>query len=268
MEVVQNKEIQLYKHEIDLGGRVTVYARDVFLSHAGPDKDTHARPLERALRHLGISTWLDEAQLEDGDSLVDNIGLGLDRATFVLLIITPTFLERNWPQAELRNALAREISSGIPRVIPILDAPSEAVFERYPLLVDKVYRRWSDGGPEAIAARLFTRLGRTACEWHAGLHPTEYTGPTWVRITPAQDGRNRQHHVTILWGIYKFEGDFEVGTEPISLLHHKTRADGIPLQIRVSPSAIVTVGQGPAPDADSYNIDEGWIRLSGVPIVS
>ena len=42
---------------------------DVFISHAGEDKDDVARPLFVALHDLGVSVWFDEAELRIGDSL-------------------------------------------------------------------------------------------------------------------------------------------------------------------------------------------------------
>jgi len=47
--------------------------RDVFICHASADKETHARPLAAALLRRAISTWMDEAEIRPGGSILDAI---------------------------------------------------------------------------------------------------------------------------------------------------------------------------------------------------
>jgi hypothetical protein len=244
-----------------------MYPRDIFVSHAFVDKETHARPLNEALRRCGVSTWLDEAQISEGDNLVESIAWGLDRAEVVVFLITKNFVGRRWAEKELTTALSKEISEGFTRVIAILDVEDrEQVFARFPLLRDKLYMRWGLGVDE-IAARLSKRFARQVANWHIGYHPTEYTGPVWTRVIPDARHFNEVHHVTLIWGPYRFSGEIQALSDtPISLLHHKIEADSLPLYAYVEPAAIVTVGQGPAPDPDQINIDEGWVRLAGAAI--
>jgi hypothetical protein len=53
---------------------------DVFISHATEDKDEVARPLAQALHNAGLRVWLDENELQLGDSLRAKIDHGLANA--------------------------------------------------------------------------------------------------------------------------------------------------------------------------------------------
>ena len=82
---------------------------DLFISHASEDKDLFVRPLAVALQSLGISVWYDEFSLRLGDSLSRSIDQGLALSRFGLAVITQHFLQKPWPEYELRGLVAREI---------------------------------------------------------------------------------------------------------------------------------------------------------------
>jgi hypothetical protein len=241
-----------------------VYARDVFIGHASEDKASYARPLFDALNRLGVSVWLDESEVQDGESLSTSVGRGLRGASLVVLLVTPNFIGKFWPETELANALSMEISSGKVRIVPILDV-SHAIFaDRYPLMADKLSRSW-DTGVSELASILAERIDHRVDDWHWGIHPQEYTGPVWVRIAAAPGQEGHDHVVTILWGDSLFEKTIHVGDTPLSLRHRKMLNDHAPLLIHTSPAAQVTVGEGPAPDKHNLLIDEGWRRIEGSP---
>jgi hypothetical protein len=91
---------------------------DVFLSHASEDKDAIVRPLYAALDAIGVSVWFDEAVLELGDSLRRKIDDGLARCRYGVVILSPRFLEKQWPQHELDGLVARESVNGTAERIP------------------------------------------------------------------------------------------------------------------------------------------------------
>jgi hypothetical protein len=232
--------------------------RDVFLCHAHYDKSEYARPLAAALGWRGVSCWVDEAQIGPGDSIIEAVSEGLENARYVVVLITERFLARNWTQKELNSALSREIRTGVPIVIPVVSIPHGEFAHRYPLLADKLSLRWSEG-PDAIAAKIAARFDRApAAEWHY-VHPTDYVGLVWTRVVPTEPGRT--HKVTLRWGPYIKTTRFKADS-PVSLVHHKTNSDNIMLHVSVEPEAIVTFGQGAAPDEGQTNIDEGWTRTA------
>jgi len=47
--------------------------KDVFLSHATVDKEPYVVPLTKKLDEVGISYWLDEAEIRWGDKISQRI---------------------------------------------------------------------------------------------------------------------------------------------------------------------------------------------------
>jgi RES domain-containing protein len=126
--------------------------RILFLCHASEDKDEVVRPLRDALFDRGISCWLDEAEITLGDSITEKVNLGLGQAEFVVVIISPAFLQKNWPQRELRAALNREARQGKKVILPIIvNYPNKTVdlSAFLPIIEDKLYYTWSDNPSDA-----------------------------------------------------------------------------------------------------------------------
>jgi len=91
---------------------------DVFISHASQDKGGFVRPLAEALRLLGIKVWYDEFSLEFGDSISGGIDKGIAGAAYAIVVISPAFIERRWPQYELQGLVNRNVEEDR-RIIPI-----------------------------------------------------------------------------------------------------------------------------------------------------
>ncbi|WP_224290945.1 toll/interleukin-1 receptor domain-containing protein [Streptomyces olivaceus] len=62
---------------------------DVFISHASEDKEAVARPLRNALTKLGVTVWLDEAQMRIGHSLRRKIDEGIRASRFGIVVLSP-----------------------------------------------------------------------------------------------------------------------------------------------------------------------------------
>lgn len=91
---------------------------DLFLSHASEDKAAVADPLAEELTRLGLAVWYDRFELKLGDSLSRSIDEGLAGAGRGLVVLSPDFFRKAWPEREYRGLIAREIAGG-PSVIPI-----------------------------------------------------------------------------------------------------------------------------------------------------
>lgn len=111
---------------------------DVFISHASEDKDSFVRALATALTEKGLSVWYDEHSLRIGDSLRRSIDQGLLYSEFGIVVISPRFLAKEWPQKELDGLVARE--TGLKKVIlPVWHELGVETIRRYsPILADKV----------------------------------------------------------------------------------------------------------------------------------
>jgi hypothetical protein len=124
--------------------------RSVFLSHVSEDKEHIVRPFARALEAEGISYWLDEAELQWGDSLSRGINKGLAISEFVVAFLSESFITRGWPQAELGTALTAQTSTGRKKLLPIMVAERSAVVREFPMLGDLLHKNWSDGHEQII----------------------------------------------------------------------------------------------------------------------
>ena len=111
---------------------------DIFISHASEDKHDIARPIARMLTERGLKVWFDEFSLTLGDSLRRSIDAGLLNSRFGLVILSPAFFSKEWPQFELDGLAAREIG-GTKVLLPIWhDVNRTQVLERSAMLADRV----------------------------------------------------------------------------------------------------------------------------------
>ena len=136
--------------------------RDVFLCHASEDKASVLRPLVSALESAGITYWYDEAEIRWGDSIIEKVNEGLRLSRYVLVVFSEAFVEKHWPQRELRAALSMEASTGDIRVLPLLVGNPEqqkSLLAAYPILHDKAFECW-ESDPSSIVEALQGRLGR------------------------------------------------------------------------------------------------------------
>lgn len=118
---------------------------DVFLSHASEDKDDFARPLAAALKAKGLQVWFDEFTLRVGDSLRRSLDKGLASARYGIVLISPRFLEKEWPQKELDALMGRE-SHGVKVILPVWhNVDVDYVRKFSPLLADRLASSSSRG---------------------------------------------------------------------------------------------------------------------------
>lgn len=111
---------------------------DVFISHASEDKDAVARPLRDALTRLGITVWLDEAQMRIGHSLRRKIDDGIRSSRFGVVILSEAFFRKGWTNHELDGLVTRTVA-GEQSLLPIWhDLGADQVRAFSPSLADKV----------------------------------------------------------------------------------------------------------------------------------
>lgn len=111
---------------------------DAFISHATEDKDELVHALAELLQNNGFSIWYDDFQLRVGDSLRRSIDKGLANSRFGIVILSPYFFAKNWPQYELDGLIAKEMAGG-QRILPIWHKVSkDEVISYSPTLADRV----------------------------------------------------------------------------------------------------------------------------------
>ncbi len=113
--------------------------RDLFVCHAREDKDDVVRPLVASLRRFGYEAWLDEDVLQLGDSLRVSIDAGLAQCRYGVVVLSPSFFAKAWPQSELNGLIALEMQDGRKRVLPIWHRITAAeIAKQSPLLADRL----------------------------------------------------------------------------------------------------------------------------------
>jgi len=111
---------------------------DIFICHAGEDKDAVARPLANGLTQAGLKVWYDEFTLTLGDSLRHAIDCGLAGSRYGAVILSPDFFAKEWPQRELDGLTAREID-GEKVILPIWHKVTHKYITRFsPTLADRL----------------------------------------------------------------------------------------------------------------------------------
>ena len=92
----------------------------VFLSHTSDDKP-FVRQLKEDLESHGVKrVWLDEAEIQIGDSLMKKIEEGLLKTKYIGVVLSPRSIKSNWVQKELEIAMNREIGTGEVVVLPLV----------------------------------------------------------------------------------------------------------------------------------------------------
>jgi len=135
---------------------------DFFISHAWEDKDRVARPLAEALRRRGFRVWYDEFSLKVGDSLRQSIDRGLAHSRHGIVVLSPAFFAKEWPNLELNGLVARQVSGGSLVIVPIWhDIDRDEILEHSPTLADrlgiKATRKMAD-----VVERILDELGEAA----------------------------------------------------------------------------------------------------------
>jgi hypothetical protein len=90
----------------------------VFISHSSKDK-RFVRKLKECLSENCIDTWLDEDQLDFGDSLITKLEHALEDSTHLVIVLSPSSVESDWVKFELKKALKNNKTGLINKIIPI-----------------------------------------------------------------------------------------------------------------------------------------------------
>jgi len=111
----------------------------VFLSHSSKDK-AFTRKLASRLGEYNIKFWLDEAEINIGDSLMLRISSAIEETDYIAVILSHESVNSHWVQVELQIAMNRELSDNQVRVLPILIEKCEIPI----FLRDKLYADFTD----------------------------------------------------------------------------------------------------------------------------
>lgn len=130
---------------------------DVFISHASEDKEAVARPLAKRLSDAGVEVWLDAHTLTLGDSLRQKIDEGLAGSQYGIVVLSPSFFAKQWPQQELDGLYAREMVGG-KVILPVWHGMNQAQVARFsPILAGRLATS-TGRGLDAVASDVLAVL--------------------------------------------------------------------------------------------------------------
>ena len=107
---------------------------DIFLSHSSKDKEI-ATQLATDMNFCGIDIWLDQWELQIGQSLTDELAKAMDDSRYIAILITGNYNKSVWTKAEYKKALAREQREERTVMLPLLHGEAETP----DFLEDKIY---------------------------------------------------------------------------------------------------------------------------------
>jgi hypothetical protein len=156
--------------------------RDIFICHASEDKIEIVGPMIEAFGQSDITYWYDEAEIKWGDSITQKVNEGLRISRYVIVVFSPAFMGKNWPERELNAVLNMEASIGEVKVLPLLvgsKRDKDNIISSYPLINDKRYLPW-DGDIRNIVDAMLVRLGRKTEHIEKGRD--KFNPPVGIRI--------------------------------------------------------------------------------------
>lgn len=194
--VAEEAEAQLAYQEIaDVAGELGIYIRfiaieykledpekyEFFICHASEDKQEVVEPLSNALLSKGAKVWVDHLVLTIGDSLSRTIDEGLLNSEYGIVIISPSFFRKEWPQRELAGLVQKEVN-GKKVILPVWhNVARDMVVRHSPTLADKVAGNTSEG-IDHLADKLMDAIGVRAQRPRAVVPPANKEKPAELRI--------------------------------------------------------------------------------------
>jgi hypothetical protein len=144
------------------------YKYDAFISHAVEDKLPIANDLCKQLEDKGLKIWYSGKALVVGRSLEKSILRGLAQSRYGVVILSPTYIQKAWPNKELCIMLGKEYRHETV-ILPVLyDITMEELIQKDVTLAD----RWSlryDRGMDYVVGELVAKIKgrqiRTGWDW-------------------------------------------------------------------------------------------------------
>jgi len=107
---------------------------DIFISHSSKDKKA-ALHLAKVLNFCALDVWLDDWELEVGQSLTDEISKAMVESRYIAILITENYNKTVWTKTEYKKALSREQKEERTVMLPLIIG--KAVIPDF--LEDKIY---------------------------------------------------------------------------------------------------------------------------------
>ncbi len=91
----------------------------IFISYSSFDRDK-AKKLASRLEEGGFEVWLDEWSIKVGDDITQKISEGLDRAKYLIVILTSKSVDSKWVTEEWNSVFNKQINTNKVIILPAL----------------------------------------------------------------------------------------------------------------------------------------------------
>ncbi len=131
----------------------------VFISYAHEDKPL-ARALAGALQARGVQVWIDEGEMQIGDSLIEKISTAIAGVDYFLALVSEASAESKWCKKELALAVTGELGREGVKVLPVRvgDAPMPAS------LGDVYHEPLSSANVDEVASKVAEAIPKHAAD--------------------------------------------------------------------------------------------------------
>jgi hypothetical protein len=223
----------------------------VFVSHASEDKQRFVVDFARRLRENGVDAWLDQWEMQPGDSLVDRIfEQGLKQAQAVVIVLSAASVQKPWVREELNLSVVKKITKGIkliPVVIDQCDIPES--------LQSTIWQRIDDlGSYEAEFQRIldviFDRSGKPAL----GERPPRFAAAEPVIATLTQTDER------VFREIARHEIDLQEGA--VALAQLRETPDLAAISVEELAESLLILAQQALVTAEGIDPTLGYFRLT------
>ncbi|MET0076407.1 MAG: toll/interleukin-1 receptor domain-containing protein [Candidatus Thiodiazotropha lotti] len=101
----------------------------LFISYATED-ESYASELAQALKFLGLNVWFAPLSLKIGDKLLDSINAGLLASEYGLLLLSPSYLAKQWTSYEI-DVLHRQHIEESNKLFPLWHGVEKAELDQW-----------------------------------------------------------------------------------------------------------------------------------------
>ena len=129
---------------------------DVFISYSSEDRE-HAMGIAGLLRDQNIHVWIDGWQLKLGDRIRKRIDEGLAKSKYGVVILSPSYFSKTWPQRELEALLANEEDRKV--VLPVWHKVSRKQVAEFSLILADRVAANTNSGLEVCADQILEVVG-------------------------------------------------------------------------------------------------------------
>ena len=124
--------------------------KNVFICHSSDDHDFVIQLAEK-LKKDSIEVWIDDWEIDVGDSITQKVNEGLHKAGFFLIILSEHSINSDWVARELNSTLMRQINKKNVKILPVL---LDADFSEIPPLIADINAvRFNHGKIDEIGYR-------------------------------------------------------------------------------------------------------------------